>query len=104
MDLLSYGEGTPPARGPKASEDRLFLGLLRDPHFRVAKGDRDRFQVVQAERVGALPTIRRLVGAGDGHVVERALLPLVLPNARGNAAAPEFLDRLRFEWLIVRCH
>ena len=94
--LLSSGEGTPPARGPKASEDRLVPSPLLDPHFRVAEDDRDRFQIVQAERVGALSTIRRLVRAGDGHGVERALLSLVLPNARGNTAARELLDRRGF--------
>ncbi len=106
MDLLSSGEGTPSARGPRASEVRLRPGPLRDPHFRVAENDCDRLQIVQAERIGVLPPIRRLVRAGDGHVVERALLPLVPPNARGIAehlaeksgltkrAMVQFLDEL----------
>ena len=94
-----------PGARPTASEGRLLPGPLRDPHFRVAEDDRNRFEIVQAERVAVFPRpVLAFVRTGDRHVVERAFLPLVLPNARGNAAAGEFLNRLRFKLLIVRCH
>lgn len=56
IDFLSYGEETPRGEGPKASNVRLAATPLGDPNVCVAEDDRNRFQIVQAERVGVLPT------------------------------------------------
>jgi len=67
-------------------------------------GDRDkRVKVCQAEGFGILPnSIPVLVRAGHGHIVERAVHALVLPDARLDAAAAKRGDRLGF--LVLRCH
>lgn len=77
--------------------------MLVDPDLRLLDNDQESLKVGESEGLGILSSsIRALVRAGQGHVVERTLLPFVLPDARLDAAAAQRGHRLGF--VMLRCH
>lgn len=70
--------------------------LLKDPRMGLVKDLTDQRQVVSAKTRGVLPFVPVFVEAGHRHIVAGAVLGLIFPDGRFDAAgnAPRGRDEL----------
>src|SRR5262249_50865546 len=91
LDICGAGKFRLPTPLP-ANRIPEILTFKREPPWAVSQHQ----QVISAKGLRRLPGVAFLVGAADGHVVERTFVGVVLPDCSLNTSSSESLDGLCF--------